>query len=205
MYQDTVSKAKFSIYGHGRGWCFTQYDLLPLGHPAAVRQALARLQRAGFIRRIAWGLYEYPRKHPKLGLLPPDLQQVVKAIVRRDRVKVLPSGAYAANLLGLSQQVPGKIVHLTDGPSRRLRIGKTELIFKKTTPKNMATADTLAGIVIQALRHFGKDGVDADVIARLKKRLGPDEVASLRKHAHLAPAWVRQVIAQLTSKESVRG
>src|SRR5690606_37902064 len=98
------------------------------------------LQKSGIIRRISWGLYEYPRQHRKLGLLPPDIQQVVKAIARKDQIKVLPSGAMAANLLGLSTQVPAKVVYLTEGLSKRIKVGKQEIVFKKTTPKNLAAA-----------------------------------------------------------------
>ena len=140
--QLTVFKVKSSIYGHGRGWCFTPDDFIALGSDSAVHQALSRLQKSGFIRRLSWGLYEYPRKHPKLGLLPPDVQQVVKAAARKDNLKTLASGAYAANLLGLSDQVPAKVVYLTGGISRRIRIGKRDIIFKATTPKNIASKVT---------------------------------------------------------------
>src|SRR5271156_5928258 len=102
MSQLIVFKVKSSIYGHRRGWCLTPNDFLHLGHDAAVRQALSRLQKAGFVRRLSWGLYDYPRKHPKLGILPPDIREVVKAIARKGNIKTLPSGAYSANLLGLS-------------------------------------------------------------------------------------------------------
>ncbi len=202
---DTVFTIKFTIYGHGRGWCFSLNDFSRLGSPLAVRKALSRLQAAGFVRRVARGLYEYPRRHATLGQLPPDISQVVKAITRKNKIKVLPSGAYAANVLGLSEQVPGKIVYLTDGPSRKIRIGKTDLIFKKTTPKNMAAANTLAGVVIQALRHLGKERVDDAVIAKLKKRLSKEDRASLRKESKLTPAWVRLAIAQISGGTGARG
>ncbi len=203
--QDTVSTVKFTIYGHGRGWCFTLNDFASLGSSQAVRKALSRLEKADFIHRIGWGLYEYPRKHATLGQLPPDINQVVKAVARKNQIKVLPSGAYAANLLGLSEQVPGKVVHLTDGPSRKIKIGKTELIFKNTAPKNMAPAGTPAGLVIQALRYLGKDHVDDVVITKLKKRLSKTDRQSLRKHSMLAPEWVRKVIDRLSESAKSNG
>jgi hypothetical protein len=203
--QDVVFKVKFTIYGNGRGWCFTLNDFSRLGNPVAVRKALSRLQASGFIRRIGRGLYEYPRQHATLGKLPPDITCVVKAIARRDRIKTLPSGAQAANLLGLSDQVPGKITYLTDGRTRKIRIGKINLIFKKTTPKNMATAGTPAGIVIQALRHLGKDHVDAAVIAKLRKRFSKNERVLLGKQGKTAPAWVLQVIDEIVKGSGAHG
>jgi hypothetical protein len=199
--QDIVSKVKSTVYGHGRGWCFTASDFLGDRNPVAVRQALSRLQRSGSIRRVAWGIYEYPRKHPKLGLLPPDLQQVVKAVARRDNLRVLPSGAAAANLLGLSDQVPAKVVFLTDGLTKRIRVGKREVLLKNTTVKNMTPADTFAGLAIQALKHLGKDRVDSVVLGQLKRRIGQDERQSLQKFGKYAPVWIRKTFRTLIGEE----
>jgi hypothetical protein len=200
--QDIVFKVKSIIYGHGRGWCFTQNDFLAIGHEEAIRQCLSRLEKASFIRRIAWGLYEYPRKHLMLGLLPPEIQQIVKAYARKHKISVLPSGAMAANLLGLSTQVPAKVVYLTEGFSKRLTIGKQEIVFKKTTPKIMVTTDTFAGLVIQALKHLGADHIDAVVLAKLKKNRSKDDLRSLQKYRPYAPAWIQKILLVIIKDES---
>jgi hypothetical protein len=195
--QHVVFKVKSSIQGHGVGWCFTPSDFLSIGHNTTIRQILLRLEKVGFIRRVSWGLYEYPRKHQKLGLLPPDIQQVVKAITRKDNINVLPSGAMAANLLGISNQVPAKIIYLTEGVSKRIQIGKQEIIFKKTTPKNMATANTFAGIAIQGLKYLGIKNVDSSVLTKLRNRLSKDEIYSLKKYGRYAPVWIQKIFQLL--------
>jgi hypothetical protein len=124
----------------------------------------------------------------------------VKAVARKDNIKTLPSGAFAANLLGLSNQVPAKVVYLTEGLSKRIRVGKQEIIFKKTTPKNIATADTFAGLVIQALKHLGQEHVDAATLAKLKKRIGKDERLSFQKYRRYAPAWIQKILLELTER-----
>ena len=96
-------------------------------------KALSRLTARGVIRRLARGLYEYPREHPELGTLSPDLEKVAKALAGKHRIRLQPAGAYAANLLGLSEQVPAKIVFLTDGPSRTVKIGRQEIHLRRTT------------------------------------------------------------------------
>lgn len=101
--------------------------------------------------------------------------------------------------------MPGKIVHLTDGPSRKIKIGKTELIFKNTAPKNMAPAGTPAGLVIQALRYLGKDHVDDVVVAKLRKRLTKLDRKSLRKYSMFAPEWIRKVIDRLSESAKSNG
>lgn len=198
--QYLVSKVKFHIYGHGRGWCFTKNDFLSLGQADAIRQVLSRLDKAGFIRRVSWGLYEYPRKHQKLGILPPDIQQVVQAVARKEQIRVLASGALAANLLGLSNQVPARVVYLTEGVSKRLRIGKQEIVFKKTTPKIMATAGTFAGLVIQAFKHLGSARIDQTVMAKLKKQHKRNDLLSLIKYKQYAPVWIQKIFQTLTEE-----
>jgi len=200
--KQVVFSIQSSIYGHGRGWCFSPNDFLAIGQPAAIRQTLARLQKNGLIRRISWGLYDYPREHPRQGLLPPDIRQVVEAITRNARIKVLPSGAMAANLLGLSNQVPAKVVYLTEGLSRKIRVGQQEIHFKKTTPKNMATADTYAGLVIQALKHVGQDHMGSEVLSRLLKCFRKEERQSLQKYGRYAPAWIQTMLHRLVEDSS---
>jgi hypothetical protein len=196
--QDTILKVKSTIYGHGRGWSFTSNDFLPLGKDAAVRQALSRLTKSGLIRRVAWGVYDYPRRHNTLGVLPPDIDQIVRAIARKDRIEVIASGAHAANLLGLSDQVPAKAVYLTQGPSRRFKVGKTDVVFKRTTPKIMATAGDRGALVIQALKYLGKDHVDQDVVEKLKKKLTKKDKDLLMKHGNLVPRWMHKSIVEVT-------
>ena len=121
MPQCIVNVVKNRILGHGRGWCFTPKHFQDLDSDTGVRSALSRLQRDKMIRRLAQGLYEYPREHVDLGVLPPQVDQIAKAIAEKNGLRIQPSGAYAANLVGLSEQVPGRIVFLTNGPAKRLR------------------------------------------------------------------------------------
>src|SRR5258706_14930308 len=153
--QGIENKVLKRIYGAGVGSVLSQDDFLDLGGRAAVDKALSRLAAKGTIRRLARGLYEYPRTHPELGMLSPDIDKVAKALAGKDRIRLQPAGAYATNLLGLSEQVPAKVVFLTDGPSRtvKMKIGRQEIQLRHPPPKNMAAAGRLSGLLIQALRH----------------------------------------------------
>lgn len=185
------------IYGNGRGWCFTPKNFLDLGSPEAIRVNLHRLEKKGTIRRLARGLYDYPKKHATMGLLSPKPIAVAQALASRYATRLQPSGAYAANLLGLSEQVPAKIIFLTDGPSRRVKIGRQEIILKSTTPRNMATAGKTSGTVIQALRHIGKNQITSQHIATLNNTLTPDEKRRLKEDKIYAPGWMHRVIEQI--------
>lgn len=163
--------------------------------------ALKRYRRSGLIRQLARGLYDYPDTDPELGTLTPSPDAVAKALAGRHAVRLQPSGAYAANLLGLSTQVPMKIVYLTDGPSRTVAIGKKQIILKRTTPRNMATAGRISGLIIQALRYLGKPHVDDDVFARLDHRLDDDDRKRLLKDVRFAPSWIADIMRRLGQKK----
>jgi hypothetical protein len=200
--QTIESKIKSRIYGHGRGSVFTPNDFLDLGSRAAVDKALSRFAAGGTIRRLARGLYEYPREHPEIGKLSPDIQRVAQALAGKDRIRLQPAGAYATNLLGLSEQVPAKAVFLTDGPSRTVKIGPQEIQLRRTTPRTMAAAGRLSGLLMQAFRHLGREHITPKRMAHLKRTLPVNERKQLIKDIPLAPAWMHQFFRELAETES---
>src|SRR5580704_17817186 len=163
------------IHGRGRGSVFVPADFLDLGSREAVDVALHRLARKGTIRRLARGVYDFPKEHPVLGPLQPSDEAVARALAGRDRIRLQPAGAYAANALGLSEQVPAKAVFLTDGPSRTVKIGSMTIQLRQTTPRNMAAAGRLSGLVIQAFRELGKESVTPARIEQLRRTLPADK------------------------------
>jgi hypothetical protein len=194
MTQVIENKVKSRIYGHGRGWCFTQKDFTDLGSVEAIKISFFRLEKSDFIRRLSHGLYDYPLTHKKLGLLWPNVEAVVMALARKYQLKVQPSGAYAANLLGLSDQVPGKVIYLIDGNSKELTIGNMNIVLKKTTSKNMKTAGKISGLVIQALKYLGEDFVTDKTIKTIKRKLSDSDKKRLSLDANLASGWISKII-----------
>ncbi len=201
MAQSIETKIKNRIYGKGRGWVFTPNHFSDLGADQAIRKALSRLAESGSIRRLVRGFYDYPESHKSLGMIPPDAAKVGKAVAEKYSITIQPSGAYAANLLGLSEQVPAKIVFLTDGASKTIKVGKQEIIFKKTTPMNMKTAGTITGLVLQSLRYLGKDNVTEEIIKKLKLRLTADDRRRLKLDRQYVPVWIRKIIETLADVE----
>lgn len=197
MSQSTDAMIKNRIFDHGRGWCFTPIHFRDLGSDTAIRKTLSRLQTQKIIRRLAKGVYEYPIIHDSLGIVPPDLIEVAKAVAEKNGVQIQPSGAHAANLVGLSTQVPGRVIFLTEGPSKKVKIGNQEIIFKKTTKKIMAAAGTREGIVIQAMKNLGKDHIDQIARAKIKKFLQKSTEAEIRENMKFAPAWIRTLVFEI--------
>ena len=195
------NKVVSRIYGHGRGWVFTPNHFKDLGSRDAVASALKRHKQSGLIRQLARGVYDYPKIDPELGLLEPSTDDIAQALAGRDATRLQPSGAYAANLLGLSTQVPTKIVYLTDGRPRTVQIGKRQITLKQTTPRNMATAGRISGLVIQALRHLGSRHVDAAIIEAVKKRLSASDRKRLLADIRHAPAWIADIIRKVVAED----
>ena len=195
--QSIDNKTLSRIYGHGGGWVFTPAHFLDLGSRTAVATALKRHKQAGIIRQLARGLYDYPIDHPVLGRVAPSADAVARALASRDAVRLQPTGAYAANVLGLSEQVPARIEFLTDGPSRRVKLGRREIILKRTTPRNMATAGRRSGTIIQALRWLGQQHVDDKVLFILHRQLRDTDRAQLKKDLKYAPDWIAGILRRL--------
>jgi hypothetical protein len=189
-----------SIQGAKGDSVFTPRRFESFGNPAAVRQALSRLVKAGKIRRIRQGLYDLPRQHPIIGETAPDIMATVEALMEGSQAEWLFSGAFAANLMGLSEQVPAKIVILTNSGPRRVSLGKLTLIFRRAAPRNLLAAGRPAGLVIQALRYLRGSPETSTQIALLKKRVDAKTKADLKSLIPDMPAWMRPVVQQIVQK-----
>src|SRR6266481_2361147 len=109
---------------------FSPRHFSAFGNQQTIRQALSRLVQVGKIRRIRRGLYDLPRSHPIMGQTAPDITATVRALMEGSNARWQFTGAYAANALGLSDQVPAKVIILTDGVPRRVALGKLMLVFR---------------------------------------------------------------------------
>jgi len=102
----------------------------------------------------------------------------------------------------LSEQVPAKVVFLTDGKARKLKIGPMDIELRRTTPKNMAAAGRLSGLIIQAFRELGKEHVTQDRIDVLKASVPLTERRTLLKDIALAPAWMHSIFRELAKENA---
>lgn len=179
------------IASKGSGWAFSPHDFADFGDPRSIGMALTRLVRDGKIRRIGRGLYDRPHSHPVLGQAGAGSDAIVDAVARKKNLRVLPSSAVAANQLGLTTQVPAKLVYHTDGAPAELQLGKLHIVFRRNTGRMLGLAGRPSGLVAQALREFGKDGVTEAHVLRLRDRLSDAQKKKLLKDIDRVPAWMR--------------
>lgn len=199
--QTIEDKILSRFYGHGRGHVSTQKFFLDIGSRDSIDQAFSRLTKSGKLRRVARGLYEYPKTDPILGDLSPDLDKVATAMAGREGSRLLPTGAYAANLLHLSEQVPMKVVYLTDGASKTATVGNQTIELRNASPKRMQLAGKISGLVFEAFRDIGKDQLNQAHIKRLREILTKDQKLKVLNDLREAPAWMHAYIRELTEKE----
>jgi len=189
------------IHRLGEGKAFSAKDFLDIGSRTTVDVTLASLTKEGKIRRIRRGLYDMPKFNPALGgKLSPDIDEAARAIARRQRWKIVPEGSWAANLLGLSTQVPSKIIYLTDGPNKEVPIGRRSIYFKHARPKAMAGLEGKFALAVQALRHLGKEAVGAREINTLRGALSAGEKRKLVKDTQFGVGWIYGVAKKIAEK-----
>ena len=185
----------------GKGKAFSAKDFLDIASRTTIDVTLASLTRCGKLRRIQRGLYDMLWDNSALGgKLSPNIDEAAQAIARRQRWKIVPEGAWAANLLGLSSQVPSKIIYLTDGPNHEVPIGRRVIHFKHARPKSIAGSEGKFALVVQALRYLGKGGVGLREIKTLRAGLALAEKGRLVKDTRFGVEWIYEVAKKIAEK-----
>jgi hypothetical protein len=172
------------------------------GNAKTVNKALERLVKSGEIDRVATGIYFRPKINKTVGKLFPTIEEVAQAIAKRDKAKIVPTGSYALNQLGLSTQVPMNVVYLTDGAARNVKVGKTQIKFKKTSPRNVSAVGAISRLVIQALRTLGKDNATDEEILHIQNLLKKEKTTRLEHDIRLAPAWIREIMKPVLKQQN---
>jgi predicted transcriptional regulator of viral defense system len=188
--EQTITRIKKNGYGK----IIFANDLAILGTDVAIRQALSRLCKDGFLVRLSAGIYLYPKRDETHGILYPSIDEIVKKVARREKFRFVPTSAYALNTLGLSTQVPTKLVFLTDGSPRNLKIGKMSIKFKKSVSKNFAYKGELTVLAIFALKEIGRDAVNEEILEKISYFLSKEKKETIIHDAKIAPEWITQIM-----------
>jgi hypothetical protein len=198
MLQSIKNKVVSRIYGHGGGYVFSSSGFYDLAPRSSVDKALSDLCKEGIIRRLSPGIYDYPVHDEKFGgRLAPDFDKVSKVVAEKNGWRIQPSGALAANLLGLSTQVPAKSIYLTDGQSKTMKIGNRSLVFKRVPPKELLPGTGIVILVTQALRNMGKNAVDDEAVQHLRGILTDKDKKALLDEARHMENWLWEAVKKI--------
>lgn len=191
------NKIAESLKTFQRGSVLFVDDFLGYGNHESVKKALLRLKEKEILVRLAHGIYLYPKVDKELGVLFPSTEEIAKAIARRDKARIVPTGVQALHKLGLSTQVPMKVVYLTDGAARIVKVGKRTITFKKTSPKNLSIKGEISGLAIQALKTIGQKKINEKIIEKIHAILKNEKKENIINDAKLSPAWINKILMQV--------
>lgn len=175
-------------------------DFRGSGTEDAIKKALSRLVQKGPLKRLAHGIYYIPKTDPILGELRPGADDVVKMLAKKERIRVRPAGAYALHQLGLTTQVPTRLVYITDGHSRQFKLGRMYIIFKSTTPKKLSTVGKISSLLIQALEEIGTEHINTTTEAKIVALIKKEDPKKLKHDLALASGKVNDYIVKLLKK-----
>lgn len=183
-----------------RGWIFTPKDFIDIASRNNIDVTLYRLVNKGIIRKLDHGIYDFPVIHPKLGALTPNPDLIAKALASKTGDTIQPSGARAANQLGIDLQVPSKPSYLTSRSSIKKNIANypISLHHSKYTRNDKLNPNVIN--TINALRHLGKDNISTSTIKKINLILSKKDKLQLLKYRSKFPDWLAPFILQLTRK-----
>ncbi len=188
----------YFIAGHGRGWAFSSSDLAGRFARQQIDNALSDLAEANKIRRVARGLYDYPRFSDLLQkTLSPDIDQVAYAYARKFSWRIEVSGDSALNLLGLSTQIPAQYVYLSDGPSKSYDVMGVQLSFKKSTLKDIGFKHRESTLIVQALKALGKEHLTAEMFAKIREQIDPKSYSKILRDTQGSTGWIYEAIKKI--------
>ena len=196
--QSSEKQIEIYLKGKRKGKIYFTSDFRNLVPESAIRMTLSRLVKSKTLIRLAQGVYYYPKTDLKTGImLLPSVEDIADALAKRDKARIVPTGAYAMNKLGLTTQVPMKIVFLTDNVPRKVKIGRTWITFQKAATKNFAYKSYVTMLVSFALSEIGKDNVTPQNIATIVSTLLQEDKEKIKKDLALTPAWIRKIIENM--------
>lgn len=183
-----------------RGAIFFPSDFEDIATDTAIRQTLSRMVKRGEIIRVSRGIYCHPRTNPALGLdvIPPSAEDIAQRIAERDKVKIIPTGDQALNQLGLSTQVPGNAVYITNGARKKINIGKGRNIVSRESNelRIFEFESKIMMLAVSAMRSIGKDKIGSDILTVIREIVGKISPETYNHDIRLAPAWVRKKLEE---------
>ena len=174
-------------------------DFAAFGTAENVKKVLLRLEKKQLLVRLAHGIYLYPKIDKELGILYPSTESIAEAIAKRDKIRIIPTGIYALQQLGISTQIPMNVIYLTDGAPRKIKVGKRIITFKKTAPKNLAIKNKVLSNIVQGLKELGKENITDEVKQKINQALEKVPVEILKEEILNAPVWVRNEVLSLNN------
>lgn len=171
-------------------------DYANLGAAETIRKILHEATITGILEKAGHGIYIKP-KVSRFGKVPIPLEKIAREIADRDKCKILPTGHTAANIIGLSTQVPMNLSYITTGSTRTIKIGEKKISFRHASPKNFAAKGRAMPLLIQGIREIGEENISGSEYKAIRRFIDKQQDPYLHEDLLLAPAWIQRIIKKL--------
>lgn len=171
-------------------------DYTDLGAAETIRKILREATINGILEKAGHGIYVKP-KFSRFGKVPIPLEKVAIEIAKRDRCQILPTGSTAANLIGLSLQVPMNLSYITSGSTRTIDIGGRKILFRHASPKNFAAKGIVIPLLIQGMREVGEENISEEEYEAIHRFIKKQKDRYIQEDLLLAPAWIQRIIKKM--------
>lgn len=201
--QTIINQIEIKIKNCKRGKIFFLHDFAFFGSPDAIKKSLQRLVNNNLLIRLANGIYCYPKKEKELHGVKisgnPTLEEIAKAIAKRDKARIVPVGIYALNLLNISTQVPANVTYLTDGTSRKvILINDKSILFKHTSEvKRLSYKSEFLMLIVSAIREIGEGKITEEQKEIIKSHFSKITKQEFEQDIKLIPIWIRKFLLSL--------
>lgn len=199
IYSQIESRVKRSAPGQ----LILPTDFKDFGTSTAIRKTLSRLVEQKVLVRMGQGIYVVPIQDKIFGEVLPSIEEIAASLAKKERVKIMPTGQYALNKIGLSTQVPMKMVFLTNGTKKSISIGKSSIVFQPTTAKKMAMTGTISSLLFLGLAELDLDQLSELEIEKIINLLEKEDAKKLKHDLKLAPSRISDFVIKYFIRQTV--
>ncbi|MEY4803875.1 MAG: hypothetical protein RL331_388 [Bacteroidota bacterium] len=199
IYSQIESRVKRSAPGQ----LILPTDFKDFGTSTAIRKTLSRLVEQKVLVRMGQGIYVVPIQDKIFGEVLPSIEEIAASLAKKERVKIMPTGQYALNKIGLSTQVPMKMVFLTNGTKKSISIGKSSIVFQPTTAKKMAMTGTISSLLFLGLAELDLDQLSELEIEKIINLLEKEDAKKLKHDLKLAPSRISDFVIKYFLRQTV--
>jgi hypothetical protein len=178
-------------------------DFKDLGTSTAIRKTLSRLVDQKVLVRMGQGVYVIPIHDKLFGEVLPSMEEIAASLAEKEHVKIMPTGQYALNKIGLSNQVPMKMVFLTNGTKKNITIGKSSILFQPTTTKKLAMVGSISSLLFLGLEELDLNRLKESELEKIIALLKKEDQNNLKHDLKLAPARISDFVIKNFLKQTV--
>ena len=171
-------------------------DYVDLGSAETIRKILYEATITGMLDRVGHGIYVKP-KVSRFGHVPVPIEKIAREIADRDKCQILPAGSTAANIIGLSTQVPMNLSYITTGSTRAVNIEGRKIYFRHASPKNFVAKGKVVPLLIQGMREMGEENIGCAEYDAIKRFIDKQQDQYLQEDLQLAPVWIQKIIKKM--------